>query len=831
MGTFLNSSIGDLRLNISDNNVTTIATSSLIDTLKTEAEESVAFLGDMITNIKEDVGDFIGNLGEEIDKTCGKVSDSAKSTLDTITEGWEKNALPILKEAGTDILNFLNDTAATLSTGVVSLTEGLLRFGEALVDLGTILNTATNSIGTGIYDGYQALRGLVTGEEWESATKAMWEGTKDFVATEHVKSWYDSLYNDTSFGNWMRDNGLFDSDKVREIGSGIGYVGGIIALTVLTFGAGGAAVGATGAGTAAGSAGITAGNMAVIAGLAGTGKGAETAWKDGAGIGEGLLYAGANGAWEAFQFWAGAKIGSPGGWGDKIAKSLFNGSKAAGSFSRIVLDSVDGGAEGFMQPFLKMLYKDTYTDENGNEVKLDDNILKRYAELFEQEGGMANVGGQAAFGGLLSALGEVGNLRNILKGEDNVRANPDTPSMPRQLTTAEVDAKMARYKYLKELEASEEYARFNANRGNAIVFSEYPHLEDIMHMTKELDNLEKELAPHFGTEVTADLSKVPEQLRRMDYNASTMKNEILDTINPNMNETTKARQLYIELNRRLSYDMNYLSGDKNLSESIYRSTKSFAELNGKSVICKGWSELYRELLIESGFDPSSVRIMGKAGLGEHKWIEITLSDGNIIIADATEIINNSIDLANCKSGCSTNGFVYVPPQYSGARLNRQELDFEDLSRAWLSTDEYLGYSHSGMYTQDLIKEANSQFTGRRLYEENLGKDKFTTTVENILKMDLPENSDGYDAFTYYKTIKKLIIDSDKSKDFNILISGNVTNSNVVEGVATLSIKLNENKSVFMVYSESTGKHIFYDVKDYLEYIKSLNIIKLKPPTF
>ena len=57
-------------------------------------------------------------------------------------------------------------------------------------------------------------------------------------------------------------------------------------------------------------------------------------------------------------------------------------------------------------------------------------------------------------------------------------------------------------------------------------------------------------------------------------------------------------------------------------------------------------------------EPDKVKIMGENKVGSHKWIEIELDNGNIIIADATDSINGELDLAKCKSSFSSNGFFY-----------------------------------------------------------------------------------------------------------------------------------------------------------------------------
>ena len=53
---------------------------------------------------------------------------------------------------------------------------------------------------------------------------------------------------------------------------------------------------------------------------------------------------------------------------------------------------------------------------------------------------------------------------------------------------------------------------------------------------------------------------------------------------------------------------------------------------------------------------------------DHVWGEIKLDDDHIIVVDATDYINSSIDLSNAKSLSPTIGFVILPVKYSNLKL-------------------------------------------------------------------------------------------------------------------------------------------------------------------
>ena len=53
---------------------------------------------------------------------------------------------------------------------------------------------------------------------------------------------------------------------------------------------------------------------------------------------------------------------------------------------------------------------------------------------------------------------------------------------------------------------------------------------------------------------------------------------------------------------------------------------------------------------------------------DHRWCEINLNNDEIIIADATDYIRNSIDFSNAKAISETTGFYILPQEYSGLKL-------------------------------------------------------------------------------------------------------------------------------------------------------------------
>ena len=377
-------------------------------------------ISNFVTGAVTSVGNVFKKAGEVIKDTGAKVANFVSSAASKVAS--------FFCSVGDFVWTGIKKVGASIANVVIGLVQGLSEFVEAIVDTCAIIGTAVASIFTGLWDLGQWIAGKITGnEDWNSATKAMWGGVMDFVATTHVKDAFRGFFENTAVGKWLDANAFewFKSTgAVYQVANGIGYVAGVVILTIVTFGAGGAAVGAGSAATGAATTAVTAGQTAIIAGTAGFGRGAETAWSQGATLGEGLLYGGLNAGWEGLQFYVGAKIGAPGGYGDQIASRLLSQGASAGtralvtSGTRIVLDSVDGGIEGFVQPLLQTVYADGYYDDAGNFIEFTENdgLFTRAGALFDDMGGWNNVLIQTAIGGGGSALGELGDLTRFLKG-------------------------------------------------------------------------------------------------------------------------------------------------------------------------------------------------------------------------------------------------------------------------------------------------------------------------------------------------------------------------------------------------------------------------------
>lgn len=181
--------------------------------------------------------------------TGAKATNNVKSVFVNITE-WFNNRWEDIKNIGAIVWSHTKSVLAVIANVLISIVKGIAQLVETLIDLIVMIGAGILSIHTGLYDAYQAINELITGKEWSSVTKDMWGGVMGFVAEDHVGSVVANWYKE---GNWL--HGLdqaayvpFKSDGIFcQVGSGIGYIAGIIVLTITTLGLGGVAVGVGGA--------------------------------------------------------------------------------------------------------------------------------------------------------------------------------------------------------------------------------------------------------------------------------------------------------------------------------------------------------------------------------------------------------------------------------------------------------------------------------------------------------------------------------------------------------------------------------------------------------
>ncbi len=149
----------------------------------------------------------------------------------------DENLLNTFEKTGASVATFLEKTGATIATAGVSLMEGITKLVEDAVDLLALSGTVYTTGYTAAIDLVSFVASKVTGNESlkTNYTKQLWDKTRSFVSTNYTKQVFDSFYDNTSVGQWMKNN-AYGFDVVRDVGAEIGEVVGVIALSIVTGG-------------------------------------------------------------------------------------------------------------------------------------------------------------------------------------------------------------------------------------------------------------------------------------------------------------------------------------------------------------------------------------------------------------------------------------------------------------------------------------------------------------------------------------------------------------------------------------------------------------------
>lgn len=254
----------------------------------------------------------------------------------------------------------LEKTGATIATAAVSLVEGVAKLGEDFVDLFAFASAGIATVFT-----YADPNSSY--EEKKQMVESIWEDTRSFVSVNYVQSAFDSFYEKTAAGNWMEQN-AYGFDTVREIGTEIGEVVGVVALSA-----------------------ITGGSAAVMYGAAKTAEHTEENWQDeNTSTFKGLAKGALQGIGDGIFFSIGMK-------GDKIAqtaakKAVESGGKTFLKKSAILGAKMmfEGGtsvAQDSSSILLDTLFSDNkIVDQNGQVITFT-NFSDKWEYYYEQAGG------------------------------------------------------------------------------------------------------------------------------------------------------------------------------------------------------------------------------------------------------------------------------------------------------------------------------------------------------------------------------------------------------------------------------------------------------------
>ncbi len=335
------------------------------------------------TGVASKIKDWANGVGETIKETAIKVGQTAKEVTYNLSHLYEAESLD-------EVLNVLKRTGATIATAGTAIVEGVVKLGEDAIDLVILGNTLSMSVITGIFDVGNWVASKITGDESYKSdyTKKMWEQTRTIVSKDVTGELFDMFYDNTSAGQWMKNN-AYGFDTVRAIGSEVGEVIGVVALSAIP------------------GVNVAAWTMYGAAKIA---EHTETNWQDeNTSTAAGFLKGTLQGAVDGVFFAVGAK-------GDAVLKEVVTtGSKTALQKTAILGGKTifEAGTAVFQDVATiginTTFSGNTVVDANGNTITFN-SAADKFKYYYEQAGGAKGLVTSAATAGVLSFMSDVGTV-------------------------------------------------------------------------------------------------------------------------------------------------------------------------------------------------------------------------------------------------------------------------------------------------------------------------------------------------------------------------------------------------------------------------------------
>lgn len=232
--------------------------------------------------------------------------------------------------------------------------------------------------------------------------------------------------------------------------------------------------------------------------------------------------------------------------------------------------------------------------------------------------------------------------------------------------------------------------------------------------------------------------------------APKLEEELLSTVDLTKDKFSIARELYIELNKRCTYNIEFISYDQNLevkkAKAIYDGVVTVED--GKySIVCSTWSMIYAHLLNRVGIE---AKINQKKGI--HTFVDFIV-DGTAMRADAT---NNFLgeeglymdDLVRCQLGLKTVGYTCLDPEL-------------DISYVLDKADENINYRHSSKKGIILgyVNEYREKYMSQKWTSIT---DKIKFLIESASRLPL----DNLELFKYISILYENIFTIEEQRNIN-----------------------------------------------------------------
>lgn len=384
----------------------------------------------------------------------------------------DKIGLAENKSASENFAEVFERCGATVATFTTSLLEGVVKLGEDGMDLLVLAGAVKASGYTSMIDLKNYITAEVKGDDSlkTNKTEQLWEDTRSFVSQDFTGFAFDSFYKNTQVGQWMKEN-AYGFDSVRAVGSEVGEV---IAVTALSA--------------------VTGGSAAVIYGAAKTAEHTEENWQDQnvsttGGLLKGMLQGSLDGAFFAL----GAK-------GDNIMKAAASSAvkqgekivlkKTAILFGKTMFECGCSIVQDESSILVNTIFSNnTIYDVNGEVLEFK-NFKDKWNYYYKQAGGNEGLVISMATAGILSFASDAMDVNKIMKN-----TSVDTAGTRKSMSNS------------KNMDVSSGSKKINSDANIDFLKKEY---NELLNKTKEPWFIETKKAEVSKYAVAWDLEKIKE---------------------------------------------------------------------------------------------------------------------------------------------------------------------------------------------------------------------------------------------------------------------------------------------------------------------------------
>lgn len=667
---------------------------------------------------------------------------AVNAKLGTIkTVGWTDG-----KTIDENLSNVMAKTGATISVAAVSVVEGVGIFAEGLVDcaVSAVANSVTSRIN---------IAGVLTNnrDAANELNESIWKDVRAFVAKEHVKSVFDSFYENTDTGKSMKEN-AFGFDMVRSIGNEVGEVVGAVTVSTLT-------------------SGVV--NPAVLYGASKAGNHIEENWQDEntstqAGLVKGVF----QGVGDGVFFAIGMK-------GDTVMKKAATEAVKKGGEQALkktailsvktLFESGCSVAQDGSNILINALFSnDTVKTQSGEIIRLN-TFSDKLNYYYQEAGGAQGLVNSMATASILSFTSDFVDVSKIGK---NVNASDAIKNV--DINTSSVKKNMSEINP-KNLDISSGSKKINMNVDIDSLKREYDELIKWKSSSKfERDQLDYQVFrnSHSGNPYKNNMERISELEKLFKNNSSNTKNIHTD-INTQSIKQTQLKNSNDRFNKALRFD-NASDIAIHFDDSKQYLYKKLRDLcSTKDIKC---IEKINEINARySGYEKKNIFACPSADLNEKEIYEFLVKNGRL---NEKEIdIYKNLQNSNAYSEVE-KAEIFIFTKWSGPQLSAYNRN---------ASTNFNGTIIDGTNNKALLKYVNETVSAyNEVHGTNMSSfksmDEFNSAMDNIVNKQTLKKD-----IIVYRTVNDLFFDGSKL-DLDSLKPGDVFNDSAHTSASAKKVK-------------------------------------------